>query len=349
MSEFRRDPLTGKWVIIAPDRYRRPYDYNGESGCSTAIPAERKCPFCRGNESQTPPASLTLPPGDAWQVRVVPNRFPAFEEAASDTNYRKDKQSLSMPPIAQESSFEKRAAMGIHEVLIESPEHDLDLPGYSLTQIELITSAIIERCRDYRSRDWCDTIFIFRNWGRRAGASLIHGHLQLGCLPLVSETISREFQFAKNAYIEWGCAMCSMLEAELAADTRIVAANDNFVALCPFAGKVPFQSSIVPRRHMPLFDEMTEAEIKDFAQITGQTLACLNTATGNADYNMMWKLPPIKADLREAWHWSVEIRPRTTIAAGFEFLSGIYINVVSPEDAASKMRALLPEGDLTKA
>lgn len=332
MSEFRCDPLTGKWVIIAPDRIGRPYDYKKERSGSYSDTAD-DCPFCPGHEDRTPPASLTLPPSGPWQVRVVPNRYPAVEENPSG-----ESQQFS-------DLFKTLPGQGIHEVLIESPDHNIDLAQYSAQQMSAILSAIVERCRFYRSLDRCETIFIFRNWGARAGASLIHGHLQIGCLPLVSQETAHQFARAKSAFIERGCAMCAVIEAELSANTRIVAVNDSFVAFCPFAAIVPYQTTIVPRRHLPLFDESTADELRDFADILTRTTAAVKPASGSSDYNIMWKLPPVKESLREAWHWSLDIMPRTTIAAGFEYLSGIYINVVAPEQAAARMRDYVAAGE----
>jgi UDPglucose--hexose-1-phosphate uridylyltransferase len=342
-SELRKDPILDRWVIIAASRGKRPNDF------ALAAEPDRSagCPFCGGNESKTPPEIFALrepntsPDTAGWDVRVVQNKFPALTIEAG----------LRRSGIGL---LDRLGGFGAHEVIIETPDHGLDLAVAPVDHVEKVLQAYRARLVDLRNDDRFRHIIVFRNFGAAAGASLSHPHSQLIALPIVPLLMKEKLRVARNHFIhKERCIFCDLLEQETAMPERVVLATEHFVVLSPFAARGPFELQIFPRRHMHDFTMMTEEEQYAFADVLKQTLLMYRDLLNNPAYNMMLQTSPntvARAGHPEYWgtlaadyHWHVELMPRLTKTAGFEWGTGFYINPVSPELARAYLCGELPQ------
>jgi UDPglucose--hexose-1-phosphate uridylyltransferase len=342
-SELRKDPVLDRWVIIAASRGKRPTDF--------ASPPEPDksagCPFCGGNETKTPPeiaaarAAGTGPNTPGWEVRVVQNKFPALTIEAS----------LRRSGIGL---MDRMGGFGAHEVIIETPRHDEDLALAPVDHIDTVFQMYRARLEDLRRDPRFRHILIFRNYRSAAGASLSHPHSQLIALPIVPLLVKEKLN-AAQAYFRHKerCIFCDLLEQELTMPDRVVVENEDFVVLSPFAARSPFELMILPRRHMHDFTLMTSAEQHSFADIMKDVLMRYRNILNDPAYNMMLQTAPnivTRPGHPEYWgtlmadyHWHVELMPRVTKTAGFEWGTGFYINPVSPEKATMYLRGEVEE------
>ncbi|MEX2186743.1 MAG: DUF4931 domain-containing protein [Pirellulales bacterium] len=338
MSEVRHDLLLPRWVIIAENRADRPNEF--------FMPrTERRdgpCPFCPGNEAQTPEALLVRRPADwngdesQWRVRVVSNLFPAVEGATTGYEFSE----VDAP--ARGSLFRAAPGDGFHEVIVDTPEHLTSLGEMSDEAAIELFDVYRERMAAIRATESVASALVFKNVGSAAGASIEHAHSQI----LATRQTAFEMGFAwllARQYLERErvCVFCRMVAAETAAGVRIVEENEWAVALCPFASRFPYETWIFPRGPMSHFDTSTDEALAAVAAMTRRVIARLEKVLDRPAYNFVIHSGPF--DSREALHydWHVELYPRVTSWAGFEMGSGCYINPVSPERAAERLRAAL--------
>jgi UDPglucose--hexose-1-phosphate uridylyltransferase len=332
--EFRRDPLHHVWVAFAPERQRRPQDF-----APATFQGGTLDPFAGGNERLTPPEvyavrdekSKSNEPG--WRVRVVPNRYPAMRIEGP----------LEATP---EGLYDRVTGIGAHEVIIETPDADLaleELPSNTIAEIlSTYRERIIDLDRDHRFQH----IYIFKNFGPTAGASLSHAHSQLVALPLVPSFVEGKLARAREHYLAKQRSLFSdILHGERADGSRLVAENDGFVLFCPFASRFPFELAIFPKRHHPDYASCTPDEFQDLAEVLKFALQRLNVVLENPGYNLLLHTAPLRrttteqfASTRHDYCWHVEIAPRFHSLAGFEIGLGAYINTVYPEEAAQVLR-----------
>lgn len=328
MPELRKDPITGRWVIISSERGKRPSDFQPEQ----AKGKSGFCPFCPGNESSTPPEILSyreigsIPNGPGWSLRVVPNKFPALQ---IEGNLDKSGEGL----------FDKMNGIGAHEVIIETPEHHTSLANLPLKKIEDIFWAYRDRIMDLTKDQRFKYILIFKNEGEVAGATLEHGHSQLIALPIVPRQVSDEINGAGH-YFEFKerCIFCDIIRQEQDSGRRLIAENNHFVALAPFAPRFPFETWILPKRHNASFEHSQAADFENLAKIMKLSLLKIDKVLNIPPYNFMIHTCPIKNHIEEFFHWHIEIIPKLTRIAGFEWGSGFYINPTTPEEASSFLR-----------
>jgi UDPglucose--hexose-1-phosphate uridylyltransferase len=339
ISELRRDPTSGAWVAIASARSRRPSDFriiHGEQKTGT-------CPFCYGSEHMTPPEVFALgrkieaPNAEGWQVRVVPNKFPAFSldyEGSVDTESHAD---------GQDGLYVSIPAVGIHEVVVESPEHDSTFGEHSEDQMEDILTAIVTRFRALREDDRLKYLQAFKNWGRQGGASLSHTHCQLIAVPIVPRVIQVELDHARQHKDRTGkCLYCQTVEKEIEGRERVLEESEHFLAFCPYASKFPYETWIVPKRHNEAFEEISRDELADLAAMLHQVVRTFELAFDDVPYNIVWHTAPWKGDFGAYYHWHLELLPRLATIAGFELGTGYYINPTAPEVAAAALRESMP-------
>lgn len=328
MPELRKDPIIGRWVIIATERGKRPHDFVVEE----EVVKGGFCPFCPGNEHTTPPEIFafrdpgTQPNTPGWQLRVVNNKFPALI--------------LQGEPDRQgEGMFDKMNGIGTHEVIIESPDHRLNLATLPVEHFILVLKAYRERIHSLGEDPRMRYVLVFKNQGRAAGASLEHSHSQLISLPIVPELVMEELNGSKF-YYNWKerCVFCDMIRQELQQGIRVVEENEEFVALCPFAPRSPFEVWILPKTHHSSYVELQEDSLARLAAIFSTTLKRLNTALRGAPYNFILHTAPVREPAIPYYHWHFEIMPKLTLMAGFEWGSGFFINPTPPEDAATYLR-----------
>lgn len=338
MSELRKDPIVDRWVIIAAERGRRPSDFEAAPQQPSSAAS---CPLCEGNEEKTPPEVFAMreggPPNTSgWQVRVVPNKFPAL---AIEGEVRRSGIGL----------FDQMPGVGAHEVIIESPHHDQDMATVPVEHMARIFAAFTHRICDLRRDERFRHIIVFRNHGTAAGASLTHPHSQVIALPIVPKIVKDKLHSALDRYFhKERCIFCDLIEQELALPERVIYQNEHFVILSPFAARFPFSVEIYPLVHSYDFVLMNDEQYLSLAQTLKFLLTRYRTVLGDPPYNMTLQTAPNtgpRSGHPEYWgsieydyHWHLEIMPRLTKMAGFEWGTGFYINPVSPEDAARYLR-----------
>ncbi|MCR4397602.1 MAG: DUF4921 family protein, partial [Firmicutes bacterium] len=320
MSELRKDPVSGAWCVIATERGKRPSDF--AAGRREGRRAE--CPFCYGNEHLTPPEVLAYrngsqPDTPGWSVRVVPNKFPAFSGESAERRPER------LGP------YFALGAGGSHEVLVESPVHDSTLGSHDVEQVVLILRALRDRISAFRASSSVEYVQAFKNHGAAAGASLEHAHFQIIATPLVPEAVTAEAE--RFGAGNGGCALCRAIEYELREGSRIVEDSDDFISMCPYASRFPYEMWIVPRAHQGSFDRATERDLRALAPVLKRTVARLEAALDHPPYNLVLHTAAFRMP-GDWFHWHVEIVPRLVVHAGFELGTGWYINPTPPEMAA---------------
>lgn len=325
MPQLRFDPTTSDWVIFAPSRSLRPHATPVRSApASPPAVMVANCPFCPGNEALTPPEIYSVPAdgGPGWRVRVIPNKFPALR--------------IEDVPIRQPDGdgFHFMPGCGAHEVLIESPQHDLTLAQQPCPQIEAVLLALQARYNDLMLDSRFQTVIIFKNHGIEAGTSLSHPHWQMIATAVVPRLLRLKHFEASEYFDRTGeCLYCELIRNELKADRRIVARNEHFVALMPYAAHSPFETWILPLKHQASYRQVTRSEMGSLATLLKQVLLKLHTGLNNPPFNLTIDDVPRGDEDKEYFLWHIRIVPWITTPAGFELGSGMSINTVLPEDA----------------
>lgn len=331
MSEFRQDPVTGVWMLLAPERAKRPRDLL--RGADESVD-DGTCPFCAGREAMTPPTrwERSLPGEEAaWTVRVVENRWPALtapeEVDGSDDTY-------APAPYRAATGF------GAHEVIIETPRHGEGLADLTPEHASLLVEAWSARIRYWFADGRLACPVIFRNWGRAAGASIAHAHTQLVVLPRVPDAIVRELgNFSGAASSGGGCLLCDAMTADDVGG-RVVFDDGVTVAHVPFASPVPHAIRIAPRRCEPTIASIGPQAADSLGAALVASARAVRGAMGDAAFNLSVHVAPYTA-MRVAglpFHWHVDLVPRASDFAGLEVGSGLYVNVVDPDQAAAELR-----------
>jgi UDPglucose--hexose-1-phosphate uridylyltransferase len=343
MSELRHDPLSKRWVIISSERSRKPEDF--------LIPTEpaqeaRFCPFCPGNEDKTPheiaairPAG-SAPNGPGWDVRVIPNKYPTL---AIEGELERKGVGL----------YDRIRGIGAHEVIVESPEHDVHLADMDPAHVEKVLSVCQDRLKDLMRDARFKYTLLFKNHGLAAGSLVPHSHMQLIATPVTPRAISVELETAKDHYHgKERCLYCDILQQEIDARERIVSLDEHFAVLTPYASRFPFEVLLIPRKHSHSFAEEPRATLGPLARTLKDVLTRLKSVLRDPPYNFVFHTSPNTETLvrrRHYWdtlqfdyHWHIEILPRLTRVAGFEWGSGFYINPTPPEEAAAFLREAAP-------
>jgi UDPglucose--hexose-1-phosphate uridylyltransferase len=232
--------------------------------------------------------------------------------------------------------------IGAHEVIIESPDHNTDLADLSEQKIEDVLWAYRDRMLDLAKDQRFKYLLIFKNHGSAAGASLEHTHSQLIATPIVPKRVMEKIEGAQK-YFEYKerCIFCDVIRQELESAVRIVIENDFYVSKMPFAPRFPFETVIYPKKHSSVFEQSTKTEFVHLSKILKETLQRLNQALNRPAYNFIIHTSPLRNHVGEMFHWHMEIMPKLTKVAGFEWGSGFYINPTPPEAAAKFLRDLV--------
>ncbi len=331
MPELRKDPISGRWVIISTNRGKRPSDFG------RTIEERRGgfCPFCEGNEATTPPEVLayrdsqSLPDTAGWTLRVVPNKFPALQIEGG------------LHKVG-EGMFDKMNGVGAHEVLIETPKHDITIPQMGLKDVENMFWGFRDRILDLKKDERFKYIMVFKNHGSAAGASLEHPHSQLIALPIVPLVVQTEMDGASTYYnYKDRCVFCDIIHQEQTMQSRLVSENDDFIVICPYAPRFPFETWILPKQHSSVFEDCQKGEYANLAQVLQQTIARMDKVLQDPPYNFIIHNAPLHEEHEVLYyHWHIEIIPKLTKIAGFEWGTGFYINPTPPEDAATFLREI---------
>jgi len=329
VPEIRIDPLSGHRTIVAGERSRRP---GGEPRCEPPEPIDvQRDPFAEGHEDRTPPELYAVRPGGGpadspgWTVRVVPNLYPALTPAAAEPQEDHD-------PGDESELFLARAAVGAHEVIVNGPQPVLSLAELPREQVLAAVEAWRERMRSHHEDSAYVQLIV--NERREGGASLPHTHAQLYALDFVPAEVARERERA-GAYTTrtMGHTLLEdVIAEEVRRGERIVAIDDEAVLLAPYASRLPFQLMLAPRRPSPRFETDTAG-----ASLLHEGLCRLARVLGSSPPLNLWVRTAPRGV--ERFCWRIDIAPRLTHLAGLELSTGLNLNIVAPEHAASLLRA----------
>ncbi len=400
VHEIRHDPLVDRYVIIAEDRALRPGAYDsapGSAGGQTTVGcaivdaadrtrplvaalqglmppsvggdavadrtsvADSACPFCPGNEHETPPELFALRDDTAnrdrslltsdWQVRVVTNKYPALSDFVGTASQNTDIQcqhdmerNAGMPQRAFPTDGHSATPFGVHEVIIESSRHITRTGELTIAELAGVLRVYRHRMLAAKQDPRLRYGLIFKNVGRLAGASIEHLHSQFMALSHVPPLVQQELQGVMRYYKSHGtCYYCQLIEQERRDAIRLIAQSPRFVAFCPFAARLPYETWILPREHGSHFEKYNDEDLADLADLFGAVIRKIETLFHPCAYNLFIHTSPFDRSFDslpvEHYHWHIEIVPRMTVAAGFEWATGCAINTVSPERAAAVLRA----------
>ena len=329
MHELRKDPISDRWVIVANDRLRRVDDFTRSSVPATRTQAD--CPFCEGSENSTPPEVMAYRHGSApnqpgWSLRVVPSKYPVLR-VEGELNRE------------GEGLLDRMDGVGAHEIVIESPAHVLSMTDLPDAAIEQLLGAFRERVRDLRNDQRLRYVMLFKNYGEAAGAHLEHSHSQLIALPVIPPQVLEELSVAEHYYdLKERCIFCDMIRQELKAGTRIVAETDQFVVLQPYAARFPFETWILPKSHQSRYEDANAQQLTNLAWVLRNTLRRIERVLERPAYNLLVHTAPLQDQSSPHYHWHIEIIPKLTRIAGFEWGTGVHINPTPPEEAAKFLR-----------
>jgi UDPglucose--hexose-1-phosphate uridylyltransferase len=337
--EIRRDLLTQRWVACAPTRGERP-QRTGED--PPADPTEGTpvdgCPFCPGNESMLTSIVLELDGGDGaeasggrpWRTRVVPNKYPALTPDGDRT---------AGAPTPAAGLYQACPARGRQEVFVDTPYHREPLYRMPVEQVDAVLHTHLRRYRSLRETEPDLVPFLFHNHGAAAGASLPHPHSQLIATPIAPPAVEQEEGRARRRYDETGrCPYCEMIDREVDDGSRLVDRSERFVAFVPYAAQAPGETWILPRRHEPEVARLNGAGRRALADMLHGVLQALYHRFGAPDFNFFLRSALAYESDAPHLHWSLRLRPRVTVDAGFELGTGMCINPSLPERDAAHLR-----------
>ena len=337
MPELRKDPIIGRWVIIATERAKRPDQFIGET---QAGPAEKPCPFCEGAEPHTPPEIYAIRPnrtpanGPGWQLRVVPSIAP-FLRIEGDL----DRQGKGL--------YDLMNGIGAHEIVIETSQHIGNIADLNEEQIARIISCYIDRIKDLEKDQRFKYVLVFKNHGWKAGGGRVqHSRSQLIATPVNPKRVKEELAGARHYYLNHErCIFCDLIKQEIRDKERVILDIGGFIAIAPFASRFPFEVWILPKKHSCDFNSLEMTIRIDLARIMQQVLAKIKKGLNDPPYNYILHTAPFRRKKAGYWktvdedyHWHIEIMPRLTRVAGFEWGTGFYICPLPPESAAKFLR-----------
>jgi UDPglucose--hexose-1-phosphate uridylyltransferase len=333
--ELRRDPVTGRWALVAPRRALRPIALPGHEPRARTNGERQPCPFCAGQEHDTPNEVFALrapgsaPDGPGWRLRVVPNKFPAAAPG---------------PPagLHEFALFDATPATGFAEVVIDCPEHLDDPALLSDEQFRDVFCAYRARMIALGADPRLAHVAVFKNVGVEAGASLGHTHSQIIALPVVPALVGAELSGAEAYFARTGrCVFCAIVEEEAATGTRLIARSEHFIAVAAFAPRFAFEVWVLPVRHEPRYESITDAAALDLARLLKPVLRALDDVQHRPAYNWFLHTTPPRGGNPPHYHWHLELLPRSARPAGLEWGFGCHITTAAPERAAAELRARL--------
>jgi UDPglucose--hexose-1-phosphate uridylyltransferase len=335
--EYRRCPVTGRWVVLAPERALRPIQLpHGQPHLRRDAAGSGVCPFCPGNEAMVPAEVFavrdagTPPDGPGWKLRVVPNKFPAVRELPDS----------SPMAITPDGFSEAMIGFGRHEVVIETDQHESDPVNLTDDEFVAMLTAYRERLKELAKNPRFAFATVFKNVGAEAGASLAHLHSQIIAMPVVPDAIRAELEAANDYYRrERRCVYCDLLRNESASGLRVVEDAGGFLSVCPFAPRFAYETWVLPQTHDSRFETTSDADLLNLARQMKRVLKAIDVVLNGPAYNWYLHAGPLRASNMPYYHWHIEIAPKTARPAGFEYGSGCFINAVPPELAAVRLRA----------
>jgi UDPglucose--hexose-1-phosphate uridylyltransferase len=347
VREIRINPIVpAESVLVATARSMRPKKAEDPAPRETRKHVDA-CPFCRGNEGRTPPEILRYPGDGDWEVRLVPNLYPVLGDDRQDANFAYGLQQTI-------------DGYGRHEVFIDHPDHGAAIHEMSEAHLAVVFRAYRDRMRQlYASDPRLKYVLVFKNFGPAAGASIAHTHSQIIAMPVVPENVSAEVANSADYYAKHHrCIFCALIDEALTFEATlydrtsgairrkinvgqyVIERGEKFIAIKPFASRYEWEVHILPLVHHADYPETGDDETEDLARVMRRTMARLDAVIGGAQYNFFLHSVPHDGSGGHAasYHWHLEICPRTSIPTGFELGSGLFVNTISPETAAEKLR-----------
>ena len=329
MPELRKDLISGTWVLFSPERRKRPQFIQ-------AVPeptlTSQDCPFCEGNEGKTTPEILaqrgadSRADGPGWLFRVIPNKYPALK---LEGNLEEPKAEL----------FERLTGVGSHEILIESPAHELGMDELEVKHAQDIFLCLRDRILDLKGDIRFEYIQVFKNQGFLAGATIPHPHLQILALPVAPTEVMGKLRRTRIFYEQHHeCYYCHVLKEEKRLKTRILSENYHFVVHAPYASRFPFQLTITPKIHVSRFEESADGVFKDLAEMVKYSLSRINQGLKKPSFHMILNNPPLKVTCGDYFHWTLDILPVISRTGGFELATSCYINPYPPEEVVEALK-----------
>ncbi len=340
MPELRKDPVIGRWVIVSVERAKRPNDFKVSH--PEGADEEEPCPFCEGREHETLPEIFSVrennssPNERGWSVRVIPSISERF-----DVNTGLNRKGMGM--------YDVMNPVGAHEIIIESPHHFTDIHELSVAEIQLVLTTSVQRITELEKNPSLKYCLLFKNHGLRAGGSKNTRHIrsQIIATPVTPTRVKEELRGARFYYqYKDRCIFCDLIRQELDTQQRVVLDTPSIVAIAPFASRFPFELWLLPKHHSSDFTHIQPKEIEDLSNVFKTVFSKLSVALNDPAYNYMLHTSPFRHTKRlgywhtinEDYHWHIELTPRITRVAGFEWGSGFYINPTPPEEAARYLR-----------
>ena len=330
ISELRQDLVTGDWVVIATGRSKRPEDFvlhkEDKIEVNVGEKENKACVFCCPEETdQEKEVLLYEKENGDWSLRVFPNKFPAFSRAGRIKHF-------------EEGPYFGMDGVGYHEVIV-TRDHEKQIADLEVLEVAEIMDAYQSRYIDLMNRKSVNFIEIFHNHGKEAGASIAHPHSQLAAIPVISPYIKSELDGAEIYYkTNKECVFCTINEWECENQKRVIFENKEFVAFCPFSSRSSFEVWVVPKKHQPYFERISDKQKIDLAEALQKSINKICQALNNPPYNFYVHTAPCDGKEYLHYHWHIEILPRTAVWAGFELSTGIEISTIEPEKAADYLR-----------
>jgi UDPglucose--hexose-1-phosphate uridylyltransferase len=324
MPELRQDPLTGIWVMISPERKKRPQylDLSREYDLKPDI-----CPFCERNEHMTPPEIYAVRKDNSeanktgWKLRVVPNKYPALS-AKEELNKIEDQ------------IYNKMNGVGAHEVIIESDSHDIGIGEMEVEHIKQIFISYKRRILDLKRDKRFKYIQIFKNHGIKAGSSIHHPHSQIIALPVIPSKVMNRLSNTENYFkLHDRCLLCDILDYERSYNKRVLFENRDFIVFASYAPKFPFELIICPIKHASSYERTPDKNFISLAEILKQTMKKIGKVLDNPAYNLLLHNSPFIKNCTHYFHWHMELIPIISGTGGFELATNCYINPIPPEES----------------
>lgn len=338
MPELRKDPIIGRWVIIAMERARRPKSFSP----AAVLPTESECPFDEGKESLTPPEIFAIrkegtnPNQPGWDVRVVPSKAPFLRSEGELNRYGR-------------GLYDIMSGVGAHEIIIETPRHIANIADLDEPQIAKVIACCIDRFKDLSRDERFKYVLVFKNYEWVSGGGRVrHSRTQLIATPVTPKRVKEELEGSRKYYQDHErCIFCDLIRQELQSKDRIILEQDGFVAITAFASRFPFEIWILPKKHSCDFSTMGVEDRIHLGRVLKKTLTKLKIGLEDPPYNFVLHTAPFRRKklnasywktIEDDYHWHLEIIPRLTSAAGFEWGTGFYICPISPEETAKYLR-----------
>lgn len=324
MPQLRQNIVTGEWVVIAPERAKRPDDFI--SADTVRHQSRTKCPFCKDKEEY----KNRIKKYDTASTWLIPNKFPAFIGDPKNCSTRSYK--------VENDFYRARNSIGGHDVIVIK-DHDTDIPRFSKKAWYDLFYTFKKRYKYYDEVEKNAYTMGIYNHGSSAGASIEHPHAQIFSSNIIPNIISREITHTQKYFDNNGeCIFCKIIEHEKKEKVRVLYEDDAYIAFTVYAARFPFEIWIYPKEHRSRFEDIPNSDIQKLTSCLVNIFHKLDTTLNDPPLNFFIHSIPNTIEETAYYHWHIEIAPRLAKYGGYEMGSGNIIDVVSPEKAAEYLK-----------